>query len=298
MIDVDVKLLKVFAEIFRTTNVSQAAENLGLSQPAISFNLAKLRNHYKDILFARSSGGLVPTPFAADLYQRVSDLLAHFNLVTQLRTEFDPSGAERIFHIAMTDISQVVLLPTLLNKLRLLAPRIRLHVSHITAETPRLLERGEIELAVGYMTQLDAGFYQQKLFPQRYVVLAALDHPHYGCDLSLESYLTAGHVAIIPAGTGHSIVDRKLHEQGLHRRIDMMVPNYLGVTDIVAQTDLLATVPQKLAELSSSINIVWRCPVPFDLPQFDVKQHWHRRNHQDPGHQWLRTLLAELFLEK
>nr|ABW22834.1 LysR-like regulatory protein [Burkholderia sp. NCIMB 10467] len=297
MIEIDVKLLNVFAETYRTSSVTQAAENLGLSQPTISFNLSKLRDHYKDPLFVRTSRGMEATPFAQELYEQVVDLLASFSNIARLQTSFDPSEAQRIFRIAMTDISQIVLLPTLLNKLRIVAPRAQLRISHITTETPRMLESGEVELAVGFMPQLDAGFYQQKLFPQRFVVLAASRHVALGDSMSLEYYLSAGHVTVTPSGTGHSIIDRTLREQQLHRHVVLDVPNYLAIADIVAQTDLLATVPQKLADLMSSSVDARRYPVPFEIPQYDVKQHWHARTHQDAGHRWLRALLAELFLE-
>ncbi|CAD6560644.1 PCP degradation transcriptional activation protein [Paraburkholderia kirstenboschensis] len=297
MIEIDVKLLNVFAETYRTGSVTQAAENLGLSQPTISFNLSKLRDHYKDPLFVRTSRGMEATPFAQELYEQVVDLLASFSNIARLQTSFDPAEAQRIFRIAMTDISQIVLLPTLLNKLRIVAPGVQLRISHITTETPRLLENGEVELAVGFMPQLDAGFYQQKLFPQRFVVLAASRHAGFGDSMSLDAYLSAGHVAVTPSGTGHSIIDRTLREQQLHRHVVLDVPNYLAIADIVAQTDLLATVPQKLADLMSSSVGARRFPVPFEIPQYDVKQHWHARTHQDAGHRWLRALLAELFLE-
>jgi DNA-binding transcriptional LysR family regulator len=295
MVDIDLKVLNVFAETYRTSSVSQAAENLGLSQPTISFNLSKLRDYYKDTLFVRTSRGMEPTPLAVDLYEKVVDLLASFKLIARVKSAFEPSETERIFRIAMTDISQIVLLPSLLNRLRLLAPRAQLRISHITADTPRLLESGEVELAVGFMPQLDVGFYQQKLFPQQYVVLAASRRPNLVDGLTMEEYLKAGHVVVAPPGTGHFIIDRMLRKQQLHRNVVLEIPNYLGAMDIVAQTDLLATVPQKLADLMSSTIATQRFPLPFYVPPYDIKQHWHARFHQDPGHRWLRVLLAELF---
>jgi DNA-binding transcriptional LysR family regulator len=298
MIEIDVKLLNVFAETYRTGSVTQAAENLGLSQPTISFNLAKLREHYKNPLFVRTSQGMEATPFAQELYEEVVDLLASFAKIARRKTSFDPAETDRIFRIAMTDISQIVLLPSLINKLRIVAPHTQLRVSHITTDTPRLLENGEVELAVGFMPQLDAGFYQQKLFPQKFVVLASSRHAaKFQDEMSLEAYLSAGHVTVTPSGTGHSIIDRTLRDQQLHRHMVLDVPNYLAIADIVAQTDLLATVPQKLAELMSTSVAARKYLVPFDIPQYDVKQHWHERTHHDAGHRWLRALLAELFLE-
>lgn len=297
MIDIDVRVLSVFAETYRTSNVSQAAENLGLSQPTISFNLSKLRSYYNDPLFVRTSRGTKPTPFSADLYEQVVDLLASFDKITRFQTAFDPSSTERLFSIAMTDISQIVLLPTLLNKLRLAAPKVRLKVSHITADTPRMLETGQVDLAVGFMPQLAASFYQHKLFVQRFEVLAATGHPALEDGMTLDAYLSAGHVAVIPPGTGHSIIDDALREQQLRRNVVLEVPNYLAIADIVSRTNLFATVPQKLADAIGPANGVKRYATLFDIQQYDVKQHWHSRSHHDVGHRWLRSLFAELYGE-
>ncbi|WP_025597321.1 LysR family transcriptional regulator [Burkholderia sp. WSM2230] len=297
MNDIDVKVLSVFAETYRTSNISQAAENLGLSQPTISFNLSKLRSYYNDPLFVRTSRGTEPTPFSADLYEQVVDLLASFEKITRFQSTFDPSSAERLFSIAMTDISQILLLPTLLNEIRLVAPKVRLKVSHITTETPRMLETGQVDLAVGFMPQLAATFYQQKLFVQHFEVLAATGHRALRDGMSLEAYLSGDHVAVIPPGTGHSIIDTALREQQLRRNVVLEVPNYLAVADIISRTHLLATVPQKLAAAIGTANSVQRYAAPFHIQKYDVKQHWHTRCHRDAGHRWLRSLFAELYAE-
>ncbi len=298
MCEIDVKLLSVFAETYKRSSVTQAAEELGLSQSTISFSLSKLREHFRDPLFVRTPRGMEATPFAVDLYEHVVDVLASFRKLTSFQTTFDPMSEGKIFRIAMTDISQIVMLPTLLNKLRDAAPKARVQICHISADTPQLLAKGELELAVGFMPQLEAGFYQQKFFQQRYVVLASSNRRGVGANMTLQSYLAADHIAVTTSGTGHSIVDKVLREKQLSRRIVLELPNYLGLADLVAQTDLLATVPEKLGDLLSPTIPVVRFAAPFDAPNFDVKQHWHARYHHDPAHRWLRNLLAELFLDQ
>ncbi len=297
MTDIDIKLLQSLAEIYKTRSVSQAALNLGLSQPTLSFNLSKLREHYQDPLFVRSPQGMEPTQFAIDLHQRALTLLASFESIAQHRKSFDPDTARQSFRVAMTDISQIVILPRLLNRLRTIAPGVVIRVLHITEKTATLLESGEADLAIGFMPQLDAGFYQQKLFLQRYVGLVSPDHERVRSDPSLDAYLAEGHVIVTPSGTGHSLVDRTLAQQSLQRKVVLEVPNYLGVANIIAHTDLLATVPLRLAELIASEVAVRLFTLPFVIPEYQVKQHWHERSHQDLAHKWLRTVLTDLFLE-
>jgi DNA-binding transcriptional LysR family regulator len=297
MTDIDIKLLQVFAEISRTRSVSQAAIHLGLSQPTVSFSLAKLREHFEDPLFVRTPQGMEPTRFAVDLSQRVTLLLASFEITSRYRKSFDPCTARQSFRIAMTDISQIVLLPELLNRLRAIAPGIVLRVMHITENTANMLEAGHADLAIGFMPQLDAGFYQQKLFAQHFVGMAAPEHERIRSDPSLDAFLAEGHVIVTPSGTGHSIVDRTLAQRSLQRRVVLEVPNYLGVANIIAQTDLLATVPLRLAEAIAGETAVRLFALPFEIPEYQVKQHWHGRSHQDPAHKWLRAVLTSLFLE-
>jgi DNA-binding transcriptional LysR family regulator len=300
MTDIDIRLLQVFAEIHATRSVSQAAANLGLSQPTISFNLAKLRDHYQDPLFVRSSAGMEPTQFASDLHQRTVTLLASFDALSKHRKSFDPETAKQVFRIAMTDISQIVLLPTLLKRLRAIAPGVRIRVLHIDDTTPQLLESGEAELAVGFMPQLEAGFYQQKLFTQHFVGMVAAHHPRIqnAADApTLDAFLAEGHIVVTPSGTGHSVVDRTLRQLGVERHAVLELPNYLGLANIIARTDLLATVPLRLAEPIADEAGIRLFELPFDVPTYQVKQHWHERFHHDAAHRWLRTVLTELFLE-
>jgi DNA-binding transcriptional LysR family regulator len=296
MAEIDIKSLQVFVEIYASRSVSQAAVRLNLSQPTISFSLAKLREHYQNPLFVRSSVGMEPTPFATELYASAIGLLASFDAISKQRSAFDPALSKRSFRIAMSDLSQIVLLPGLLDKLRSAAPGTTIRVVTIDDHTADLLESGEVDLAVGFMPQLNAGFYQQKLMTQHYVGLMALNHPRLAAQPSISDYLAEGHVLVTTSGTGHAVVERMLRCHG-QRRIVLEVPSYLGLTSIIGKTDLLATVPRRLAELIGDSDLVRHFALPFDVSTYQIKQHWHERSHHDAAHRWVRTLLTELFLE-
>jgi DNA-binding transcriptional LysR family regulator len=297
MLDVDLKLLTIFQEIFRTRSVSLAAENIRVSQPTVSVGLAKLRRRFNDPLFVRTSAGMEPTPLASELLMPVSEALGLLRYALRHQVVFDPKKSERCFRICMTDISQIVLLPRLLNHLKEAAPSIRIEVIHISATTPKLLESGEADLAIGFMPQLEVGFHRQQLFTQRFVCMLRKDHPRVGERLSLKIFREESHMQVTTPGTGHWIIDKVLEEKQVTRKIALRVPSFLGIASIVANTDLLATVPERLGEaLMHSANVKTLKP-PINFPSYAVKQHWHERYHHDPRNQWLRSVVAELFLD-
>jgi DNA-binding transcriptional LysR family regulator len=297
MQEIDIKDIQVFVAIYTLRSVSQAALSLGLSQPTVSFNLAKLRDHYQNPLFVRTSGGMEPTAFATQLHESAIGMLVSFDAVSRQRNAFDPALSKQTFRIAMTDLSQIVLLPGLLTRLRSTAPGVAIRIVPINEHTAAMLEAGETDLAVGFMPQLDAGFYQQKLLTQHYEGLVAIDHPRLPAQPSIEDYLAEGHVLVTTSGTGHAVVERMLRGHG-QRRIVLEVPSYLGLASIIGQTDLLATVPQRHAELISDDALVRRFTLPFDISDYQIKQHWHERSHHDAAHRWLRAQLTDLFLER
>jgi DNA-binding transcriptional LysR family regulator len=294
MLALDIRLLQVFDQIARTKSVSRAAENLGLGQPAVSIALARLRKHFNDPLFVRIGNSMEPTPLARELEQPVRQGLAAMEQIAARRAVFDPASSDRIFRISMTDISQLVLLPKLWAHLRQAAPGIHIEVMPLSEETAHMLETGEADLALGFMAQLEAGFYQQSLFRQRYVCMASLDHPRIRDGLTLAQYEAEEHAVVISSGTGHLILDREIARQNIQRRIALRVPNYLGVAFVIEQTDMLVTIPERLAQVLQGRGKFCAFDVPFELPDYAVKQHWHERFHHDPGHRWLRQIISDL----
>ena len=294
---IDSRLLAVFDAIHRTRSVTEAAAALGLPQPAVSVALAKLRRHFGDRLFVRTSRGMEATPFGEGLLPAVRDALQALARVLEHRAEFDPARSERHFRICMTDISQLVLLPKLWEKLRLNAPGIAIEVFPLSDDTARLLESGEADLAIGLIPQLEAGFYQQLLFRQNFVCLVARAHPRIGKTLCLAQFEAEEHAVISSSGSAPLVIEREIARLGVQRRVAVRIPSFLGAAFAVEHTDLLVTIPKRLGDVLQARGAFRILPVPFALPDYDVKQHWHERYHHDPGHRWLRALVSELLLQ-
>ena len=297
MQNLDTRLLQVFDEIYKTRSVSRAADQLGLGQPVVSIALGKLRQHFGDPLFVRTSSGMDPTPLGEELVRPIRDAIDALEAALGYRSTFDPATVKRTFRIAMTDISQLVLLPGLWGRLHRIAPGVQVEVAHLSPDTPRMLETGDVDLALGFMPQLDAGFYQQTLFGQNYVCVAGFDHPRVQGELSLAQFETEEHAAVVSSGTGHGYLDRELERQNIRRKVVLRVPNFLGVAFVVEHTDLLVTIPARLAEMLSKHGRLQVYRAPFNIPTYTVKQFWHERFHHDLGNRWLRKLIWELLGE-
>jgi DNA-binding transcriptional LysR family regulator len=262
--DVDLKLLMILDEVYKTGSVSRAAANIGMTQPSISIALAKLRNIFNDPLFVRTSRGMEPTPHALAVMKPVREAIALLHSTLGQQVVFDPLKSTRAFRIAMADISQVVMLPDLMTYLEAEAPSVAIDMLHISQETPRALETGDADLV------------RSKLTPTQ--------------------FLAEAHIEVITPGTGHhQVVERAFRKQRVARRIALHLPNYLGVGLIVANTDLLVIVPERVAEILSRENRVKVVACPIALPSYQVKQHWHERYVGDPANVWLRGTISRLF---
>lgn len=294
---IDLRLLSVFDEIYKTRSVSAAALALGLGQPAVSVALAKLRQQLDDPLFVRTSAGMEPTPFGESLVPRVRSVRDAVDQVLGHRNDFDPSTSARTFRICMTDISQLVLLPPLLKTLGESAPDLRIEIFPLSGETARLLESGEADLALGFMPQLEAGFYQQLLFNQSFSCMVSAHHPRIGERLSLAQFEAENHVVVSASGSAPLILDREIARLGIRRKIALQIPNFLGAAFVVEHTDHLITIPQRLGDVLQGRGALRILPVPFALPSYSVKQHWHERYHHDPGSRWLRGVISQLMSE-
>lgn len=294
---IELRLLSVFDEIYKTRSVTAAALALGLGQPAVSVALSKLRHHFGNPLFVRTSGGMEPTPFGEGLVGPIRAALDALDRVLGHRNDFDPGLSDRTFRICMTDISQLVLLPKLWEKLRVTAPGISIEIFPLSNDTPRMLESGEADLALGFIPQLDAGFYQQLLFRQSFVCMVSTDHPRISDHLSLQQFEAEDHAVISSSGSAPQIIDIEIARLGLKRRISLKIPNFLGAAFVVEHTDLLITIPKRLGDVLQGRGTFRIFPVPFPLPGYEVKQHWHARYHHDPASRWLRGVISELLSE-
>ena len=294
---IELKHLSILAELYKTQSVTKAAANLGLSQPSISVGLARLRRHFGDPLFVRTSAGMKPTPRAEQLVRPLGEAL---RLVDQTRggaVPFDPSGSDRTFKICMADLGNMIVLPRLLKHLRKTAPSIRVEVIALSAETPHLLESGAADIAIGVPSRLQAGFYQQRLFREDFVCLARADHPRIRSQLTLKQFLSEEHIALTGPWASPWIIERFLEAKKLRRKVALHVPSFLGLAKLVATTDLVVTVPRRAGNDFSSTAEVKVLAPPVDFPSYLVRQYWHARYHHDPQNKWIRSVIPRLFSE-
>jgi DNA-binding transcriptional LysR family regulator len=294
--EVDLNLLVVFNQLLIERRVSKVADSLGVSQPAVSNSLAKLRRLFGDELFLRTPGGMEPTPYADQLAESVGYALAMLHSGINQRTSFDPSSAARGFTIGMTDIGEIYFLPALMDRLRSEAPKVTLSTVRNAAVNLRDdLESGKVDLAVGLLPQLKAGFFQRRLFSQSYVCLMRRGHRLDKKRISLAEYSGAEHLVVVSAGTGHGKVDELLQRSGVARTVRLTVPHYVSVGHILQGSDMIATVPDRLADrLVEPFNLV-KVPHPAKLPDVAINVFWHAKYHRAPSNQWLRGVVFDLF---
>ena len=289
--------LEVFVHIYKTQSVSRAASLLGMEQASASIALNKLRQHFDDQLFVRTGSGMAPTPRAQNIYPELLEALARIEKARGKPAVFSPADAVREFRICMTDISEIIILPKLINHLQKTAPGIVVEAETISASTRQKLASGDVDLAVGFLPDLEAGFYQQSLFEQDFVCLAAKNHPRVQGKVTPRLFSKEGHILVDTAGTGHAIVDKVLARRKIQRRVVLRVPSFLGVARIVAQTDFLVIVPRQLGMALATQEQVQVLEPPAPLPHYKVKQHWHERFNLDPSSIWLRQTMAKLFID-
>ena len=295
---IDLNLLVVFDLLYQEQNTQRVALRLGITQPAVSHALKRLRHLLEDELFERTSQGLQPTPRASRLHPGIADALARMNDTLNLCDDFNPAKSERTFHINMTDIGEIVFLPRLLQHLSQQAPGISINTvrSHHN-DLKHEMEEGEIDLAVGLIPQLGAGFYQQRLFVQRYVCLMREDHPLAEGNFSIEDFRAAHHAVVVARGTGHGIIEEQLAHAGVTRPVRLTLPHFAAVPYIVSSSDLVVTVTSKLAEATQARFGLAVREHPLAFPEIPINLFWHRRFHQDPGNRWLRGLMFTMFSE-
>ncbi|MDR5813087.1 MULTISPECIES: LysR family transcriptional regulator [unclassified Caballeronia] len=298
MNDLDLNLIPYLVAIEETRNVSRAAERLGVSQPRVSTALARLREYFNDPLFVRTARGMEPTPRTLALVPAAREALARIERGMLDRQHFDPSTSSETFSIALSDVGEIVFLPRLLQAFAQQAPNANLRsVSASHGDVGRGLEAGEIDLAIGYFPDLRGNnFFQQRLFSHRFICLMRRDHPFAREPLTLERFLACGHAVVRAEGRSQEILENHLDRERVRRRAVLETPHFMSLPFILSRTDLIATVPHAIgfAYVAEHASITLAEP-PLALPRFDLKQHWHRKFHNDARTKWLRGVVAALF---
>ncbi|MGX9219536.1 LysR family transcriptional regulator [Massilia varians] len=299
--DIDLNLLSVFQEVYRERQISSAARKLGLSQSAVSNALARLRRAFGDELFVRTASGMQPTPLATQMAEPIGVAMAQVALALNQRSRFDPATSSRRFVLAMTDVGEIYFMPTLIERCKLLAPLVE--ISSMRAGSLALkeeMEGGRVDLAVGPFEDISEALYQRQLFRQPYVTMMRKGHPLARLDrgeVTLARFVKAEHMLVDANESPYDRINALLARAGVGPSVRFRVPHFTAVPYMVSTSDLVVTVPQKLAERAAlPFGLEWIVP-PLELPTLQTNVFWHRRYNQDPGNQWLRGLLAEVFAE-
>lgn len=291
--EINLNLLLALDALLAERSVSRAAARTGVSQPAMSQSLRQLREIFGDALLVRDRGAMVLTPQAEGMGVPLRQALVELQRALDGDAGFDPATARRRFTLAAGDHVAVTLLPVFLERASAEAPGVDIDVRVID---PRRIQEhlatGEVDVAVGANFELGGELVQQTLYTSGFACLVRRDHPTVQGKLDLARYVALPHALISPRGQGGSVVDSVLQAMGKRRRVALRVPYFLAAPMVVARSDLVLTAPRPLAEEFARIHPLQLLDPPIELPTFDTVQIWHRRYQHDPGHRWLRSVVA------
>lgn len=303
----DLNLLRVFDEVMAERNLTRAARNLAITQPAASNALRRLREALGDDLVTRAGYGVVPTPFALSIWPAVRESLSSLRAAIA-PIDFDPSTTRSTFVLAMADATAAILIPRLLQTLESEAPRASMRVRPLTTRDPRgLLEGDEVHMAVGYFPAVIAAitlgemqedtpdtFGHAPVYSGRYLCVMRQDHPLAKGPISLDTYCEARHLLVSFSGRPFGFVDEALAMIKRSRRIVLTVNQFFTAAQVVANSDLLTILPRDfIPSTGIAHGLAWQ-PLPVQVPPLQVDMLWHRRKQTSPAHTWLRSAVGRL----
>lgn len=294
MLAVDLNLLKAFEALMAERAVTRAGQRIGLTQPAMSHALLRLRQVFGDELFVRTPGGMEPTPRAWELAPEIEAALSHVRTALNRVAPFDPAITERTFTAGVAEYAEIALVEPLAEAFEQRAPRADLRLVPATkASFVQLLDEGAINVSVGHFKEVPPRLEARPLFTDRLVLVARAGHPALRGGLDLAAYRRLTHALVSPTGEKSGAVDKDLAAKGLHRRIGLVVATYLALPLALRRSDLVAAVPARTAARLASMTKLRMHELPFEHPT-EADLVWHRRDDSDRAHRWFRELLAEV----
>ncbi|OTP66353.1 LysR-family transcriptional regulator [Caballeronia sordidicola] len=292
----DLNFLYVLQTLGEERSVSRAADRLGLTQPAVSHALGKLRILFQDELFVRVGLSMIPTPVGERLIEGAANVLSAVQREIWSANVFDAATTTRTFSVCLSDMGVIVLLPRLLAALREQAPLATLKPIQLPSlELASALQDGEVDLAIGYLGKMGDALHQQPLFRRSLVGIIKGGVTRKKVKLTLEQFIAAKHVVSGTLAISNQLLEKELKRRGARLKVGIAVPYLLAVPSLVATSDFIAAVPDELAELFSLLANVDVFTLPVPLPDLTVQQFWHARFHNDAGHRWFRGVVASTF---
>jgi DNA-binding transcriptional LysR family regulator len=296
---IDLNLAVVLHALLTERSVSRAAKRLGLSQSATSHALRRLRDLLGDPIVVRTRDGIAPTPRADALTDKLSAALGALEDALLGEPAFEPRTEARRFYVSASDYAEFVLLPPLLARIAEEAPGVDIWVRPYDEGLADHLRRGDVDLVLGVPASIENadGIRGTELFEERFVCLARKGHPLTRGKLTAERFAAARHAFIAPRGRPGGAVDVALAEKGLERRVAFAVPHFLMVPHVVAATDLVVTVAERIARAFAASLSLQVFEPPLTLPPFSLSMFWHVRHDADPAQLWLRRTLNDVAAE-
>ena len=295
--ELDLNLLPVFDALIRVRSVSRAADDLGMSQSAVSHALKRLRLFFGDQLFLKTGSGMQPTPRALALQAPVLAVMGAVRGELLVREGFIAATSRRVFSLCLTDMGELIFLPRLIERLRAQAPGCTLRTLQIPIQQiEHALESGEADLALGSLHSMPGGLFQQQLFTRSFVTIVNKRNRAIAGTLSRAQYLAMEHIVVSLSGRVEDAYDGIVDQLAGPRRVYLTTPHFLTVPMIIEQNpDLIATVPRELATRFAGCDSIRTLETPIDVPPFAIRQHWHPRFQHDAANVWLRRLVKEVF---
>lgn len=295
----DLNLLRVFMTVWDTRNLTDAGERLRLTQSAISHSLRRLRETFDDPLFVRASGGMMPTELATRLHKPLTQALLIIQHAVQESSGFNPSTAQRVFRVAMSDVSEYFFLPALMRWLTQVAPAVYVKVVPLNPATVlQAMRAGEVDLTIGFMPDLenDAGdVTSHYLFTDSFICLVRAGHPITSRRTSDIDFGSLGYVFGSTTAIGHQLAERWLTEIGIKRQIVLRLGHFTVAPSVVRESDLAVIFPKSVAALINADGAFALLSLPPGHPVVDIRLYVHTHFESDAGIQWLRSAVLQLF---
>lgn len=293
----DLNLLRVLLAIHDCGNVTAAAKRLGMSQPAASAALSRLRHSLGDPLFVRSGTAMEPTPRARSIVERTREVIATIDQEILPNPTFEPTESRETFTFCLSEIGEVVFLPALFDRLRSAAPHANIRCLSLgPKDLLEALREGRVDSALGYFPDLDApNIYQQRLFSHDLVCLIGRHHRVKAERLTMDEFCTLEHVQVRDGSRSQEMYESFLTGQGIERKIVVQMSHYMSLSAIIERSELIAVMPRSVARIYEKDSAVRMIEPPVEIPPYNLKHHWHARNQKDPRHVWLRRQVVEIF---
>src|SRR5690625_4103617 len=296
---IDLNLLVVLEAIYSEGGLTRAAERLNVTQPAISYSLGRLRDLLGDPLFVREGHSMVPTPFTRNIIEPLQQALRSVETMLNDMHRFEPPTAERRFVLGCRDVLESRILPELMQRITQAAPRVELATVQFNRHNLKAdLFSGRLDVATDVILPKSRHIRYVALSADQLAVVARQGHPQLqDGQLSLEKYLELGHIQVSSRPKGPGVEDFELGRQGMQRRVVLRCQHYFAALRVVAQTDLVVTIPKRLALISGQPEGNQILPFPLDMPYHEHYLLWHANMDDDPANRWLREQIIESFKE-